>query len=224
MHSVRLEPTKLILIGTRITYQATGDTGYNILLNKNTSIFTYKKSQNIINQQTTNRYPSNHLIKCNIPTLCRNYCVRFLIAAITSVSLRAATNVDWLGLLWVVYLLVHGKVGPLALVRVSCVYTGTGCCAKAGMNRGILYSRPVVCQGREARKVERHPRCMQCMYKSTFSLILGAPYRTNNGHPGTWGKNTRDSVSWAGTVPVPTVPGTRHRVPGSESDGCNSKV
>ena len=25
MHSVRLEPTKLILIGTRITYQATGD-------------------------------------------------------------------------------------------------------------------------------------------------------------------------------------------------------
>ena len=25
MHSVRLEPTKLILIGTRTTYQATGD-------------------------------------------------------------------------------------------------------------------------------------------------------------------------------------------------------
>ena len=25
MHSVRLEPTKLTLIGTRITYQATGD-------------------------------------------------------------------------------------------------------------------------------------------------------------------------------------------------------
>ena len=27
MHSVRLEPTKLILIGTRTTYQATGDAG-----------------------------------------------------------------------------------------------------------------------------------------------------------------------------------------------------
>ena len=27
MHSVRLEPTKMILIGTRITYQATGDAG-----------------------------------------------------------------------------------------------------------------------------------------------------------------------------------------------------
>ena len=28
MHSVRLKPTKLILIGTRTTYQATGDAGY----------------------------------------------------------------------------------------------------------------------------------------------------------------------------------------------------
>ena len=27
MYSVRLEPTKLILIGTRTTYQATGDAG-----------------------------------------------------------------------------------------------------------------------------------------------------------------------------------------------------
>ena len=27
MHSVRLEPTKLILIGTRTTYQAPGDAG-----------------------------------------------------------------------------------------------------------------------------------------------------------------------------------------------------
>ena len=27
MHSVRLEPTKSILIGTRTTYQATGDAG-----------------------------------------------------------------------------------------------------------------------------------------------------------------------------------------------------
>ena len=27
MHSVRLEPTKLILIGTRTTYQAAGDAG-----------------------------------------------------------------------------------------------------------------------------------------------------------------------------------------------------
>ena len=30
MHSVRLEPTKLILVGTRTTYQATGDAGYVI--------------------------------------------------------------------------------------------------------------------------------------------------------------------------------------------------
>ena len=27
MHSVRLEPTKMILINTRTTYQATGDAG-----------------------------------------------------------------------------------------------------------------------------------------------------------------------------------------------------
>ena len=27
MHSVRIEPTKIILVGTRITYQATGDAG-----------------------------------------------------------------------------------------------------------------------------------------------------------------------------------------------------
>ena len=27
MHSVRLEPTKLFLVGTRTTYQATGDAG-----------------------------------------------------------------------------------------------------------------------------------------------------------------------------------------------------
>ena len=27
MHSMRLEPTKLILVGTRTTYQATGDAG-----------------------------------------------------------------------------------------------------------------------------------------------------------------------------------------------------
>ena len=27
MHSVRLEPTKMILVGTQTTYQATGDAG-----------------------------------------------------------------------------------------------------------------------------------------------------------------------------------------------------
>ena len=27
VHSVRIEPAKLILVGTRITYQATGDAG-----------------------------------------------------------------------------------------------------------------------------------------------------------------------------------------------------
>ena len=31
MHSVRLEPTKLIWIGTRTTYQATGDAGIGTL-------------------------------------------------------------------------------------------------------------------------------------------------------------------------------------------------
>ena len=30
MHSVRLEATKFILIGTRTTYQATGDAGYGM--------------------------------------------------------------------------------------------------------------------------------------------------------------------------------------------------
>ena len=30
MHSVRLEPTKLILAGTRTAYQATGDAGTKI--------------------------------------------------------------------------------------------------------------------------------------------------------------------------------------------------
>ena len=29
MHSVRIELAKLILVGTRITYQATGDAGYH---------------------------------------------------------------------------------------------------------------------------------------------------------------------------------------------------
>ena len=32
MHSVRLEPTKLILTGTRTTYQATGDAGTYVYL------------------------------------------------------------------------------------------------------------------------------------------------------------------------------------------------
>ena len=31
IHSARLEPTKLILVGTRTTYQATGDAGYLVL-------------------------------------------------------------------------------------------------------------------------------------------------------------------------------------------------
>ena len=35
---------------------------------------------------------------------------------------------------------------------------------------------------------------------------------------GTRGTSTRDPVSWTGTVPAPTVPGTRHQVPGSQSD------
>ena len=32
MHSVRLEPTKLILIGTRATYQASGDADSNVIV------------------------------------------------------------------------------------------------------------------------------------------------------------------------------------------------
>ena len=31
MHSSRLQPTKLILIGTRTTYQATGDAYYQLI-------------------------------------------------------------------------------------------------------------------------------------------------------------------------------------------------
>ena len=57
------------------------------------------------------------------------------------------------------------------------------------------------------------------MFKPTYTLVLGPPYRRIDGYPGTRGKNTRDSVSWTGTVPVPTVPGTRQRVPGSQPDG-----
>ena len=32
MHSVRLEPTKLISIGTRTTYEAIGDAGYYFMI------------------------------------------------------------------------------------------------------------------------------------------------------------------------------------------------
>ena len=38
MHSVRLEPTKLILIGTRTTYQATGDAGLLVDINSGTEV------------------------------------------------------------------------------------------------------------------------------------------------------------------------------------------
>ena len=82
------------------------------------------------NPQTTDRpisVQSSHQTS-NISTPCRNHVVRSLTAANTSVishqssvSLRAATNIDWFGLLVLVYLLVHGKVGPLTLVCVSCV-------------------------------------------------------------------------------------------------------
>ena len=55
------------------------------------------------------------------------------------------------------------------------------------------------------------------MYKSTYSLVLRAPYRTIDGYLGTRGtiniNNTRDSVSWTGTVPVSTASGTRHPYP-----------
>ena len=34
MHSVRIESTKLILVGTRITYQATGDAGQYVQIAK----------------------------------------------------------------------------------------------------------------------------------------------------------------------------------------------
>ena len=46
-------------------------------------------------------------------------CDLSFIAANTSVSLRTAANIDWFRLLTTV---VHGKVRPLALVGVSCVY------------------------------------------------------------------------------------------------------
>ena len=34
MHSVRIEPMKLFLVGTRITYQATGDAGINVIIHQ----------------------------------------------------------------------------------------------------------------------------------------------------------------------------------------------
>ena len=34
MHSVRIEPTKLILVGTRIAYQVAGDAGWKVLNNR----------------------------------------------------------------------------------------------------------------------------------------------------------------------------------------------
>ena len=54
--------------------------------------------------------------------------------------------------------------------------------------------------------------------------MLGPPYKTIDGYPGTHGTNTRGSVSWTGTVPVPTVPGTRHGTgyPVLSQPGCNS--
>ena len=33
MHSVRIEHSKLILVGTKISYQATGDAGWVLILN-----------------------------------------------------------------------------------------------------------------------------------------------------------------------------------------------
>ena len=42
--------------------------------------------------------------------------------------------------------------------------------------------------------------------------VLGAAYSTINGGPGTRDTNTRDSVSWTGTVQF------RFRRPGSQSD------
>ena len=39
MHSVRLEPAKMILIGTRTTYQATGDADLLALRAKNKGMF-----------------------------------------------------------------------------------------------------------------------------------------------------------------------------------------
>ena len=52
-----------------------------------------------------------------------------------------------------------------------------------------------------------------------YTPFLGAPYSTNIGYPGTRGPNTRGSVNGPGSIPGPTIPGTRHRVPGSQSDG-----
>ena len=54
------------------------------------------------------------------------------------------------------------------------------------------------------------------VYINVYAVGLGASYRKSTG---TRGKNTCDSVSWTRTVRVPTIPGTRHRVPGSPSDG-----
>ena len=52
-----------------------------------------------------------------------------------------------------------------------------------------------------------------------YTPVLGALYSTNIGYPGTRGPNTRGSVNGPGSIPGPTIPGTRHRVPASQSDG-----
>ena len=41
MHSARIEVAKLILIGTRITYQATGDAGCHVIINNCVSCFHF---------------------------------------------------------------------------------------------------------------------------------------------------------------------------------------
>ena len=85
--------------------------------------------------------------------------------------------------------------------------------SKAGINRrGILYNRSVVCRGERRESLEAQP----LLCKSTYTPVLGLHIEQLTGTRGT---NTRGSVSWTGTVPVPTVPGTRRRVPGSQSNG-----
>ena len=48
VHSVRIELAKLILVGTRITYQATGDAGWVELLKKDDEVHVRTTTKRVI--------------------------------------------------------------------------------------------------------------------------------------------------------------------------------
>ena len=85
----------------------------------------------------------------NISTGSVNHCVRSLIAHCRKhISLSAHSNKDrkaWTSRDWSISWFVVKQGCLFTLLGVSCVCVT--CCAKAGTNRGIIYSRSVVCRG-----------------------------------------------------------------------------